>query len=646
MSFPQIQGQLSQSTQNILGTVLDPFLLATTQQLLSLTCWLPLFVALLASQPKHLLRGLLALALLSLPILCAGNIWHPAMALGAFLVAYGARRWGVKAAEAIIAYALLAATLFAALNDAGGSTYLHLATSNFRALLDAALLAALADGLAANFVWRRTAPFVAPNGRSSIIETVRNGSNLLFIAVIAIPSADQFVSLTDPVRAAEPNFLLRHAELLLLLLIGALVIASCRIMFLRGLREMFEQTNIIARGLGTPAAALLPMPSIREMEAPVHRFVERNKDYMDLQAERQRFADVAADLERSVGLKLMRDIRFDEEECALHYVDVRVTDYPVREMVQVHPEDAPHFLAANGRSEAVIEFRPLAGAQFESLQITVHKSCGDMSWATGVLIQLHRPRNLEDVMAKQARLADLGSVASSIGHEIKQPLFTIAVAAESLRLLATKAQKGPANSQVLGRIERISEQVGRARDIIEHITGYGKPSQTERVSIDVAETVRRAHNFLGQMIEDQHIDVTIAIDEGVHATVMPQIELEQVFVNAIHNAVDAIVTRRNGGWTGQGMIALRVTSTDQLISCAVADNGSGLAPSIARSVFNAFFTTKADQGTGLGLYISRQIIERAGGSIALTQAEDGGAILAIELPTAYSEPTGGSAQAA
>ncbi len=269
----------------------------------------------------------------------------------------------------------------------------------------------------------------------------------------------------------------------------------------------------------------------------------------------------------------------------------------------------------------------------------MNKSCGDMEWASGVLVQLKRPRDLDAIMAKQARLADLGSVASSIGHEIKQPLFTIAVAAESLRLLATKAQKGPADPAD-SKPDRTHFGTGRpgSRHYRACHRLHGKSSQTERVAIDVAETMRRSYNFLIQMIDDQRIDVNIAIAEGAHATVMPQVELEQVFVNAIHNAIDAIVARRNTGWTGQGAIELRVASTETLISCAVADNGLGLAPNIASSVFNAFFTTKADHGTGLGLYISRQIIERAGGHIALRQANDGGAILEIELPAAYGGP--------
>ncbi len=194
----EIQGPaLSHTTESLFGSSLEPLLLVVVQQLLNLGSWLPLLVALLVSQPKRLSRGLVALALLLLPMIWLGHFWHPGMVLGAFLAAYWARPWGVAAAEATMVFGLLATMSVALANDVAGSTSSWpLAASNLRALVNAALLAAIADVLAANFVLRRTAPFVFASKPLSIVERVRNGSNLLFIVVIAIPATNELISLT------------------------------------------------------------------------------------------------------------------------------------------------------------------------------------------------------------------------------------------------------------------------------------------------------------------------------------------------------------------------------------------------------------------------------------------------------------------
>ncbi|MBO9580466.1 MAG: hypothetical protein J7498_06205 [Sphingobium sp.] len=438
----------------------------------------------------------------------------------------------------------------------------------------------------------------------------------------------------------DRGLLPRHYGELLLLLTGALLAWFFRSMLSRTLRDTFVQANIVIDRFGNHELPEPPGPTIREMDEPLRRLVALNNMSVALRTERERLAEVAADLHRSIGLKLMRDVTFDAERGVLRYTEVRLVAEPAQAQIQVHPEDCARFRVAAGLAETVIEFRSATSTEFECLLITLHDSIGGMGWGSGVMVQLNQPRHLDDIMAKQARLADLGNVASSIGHEIKQPLFTIAVAAESLRLLATKGQSGLIDPQILGRIDRISEQVGRARDIIEHVTRYGKASNAEPVAIDVTETMRRALSFLTPAIEDQGIDVNMAIDEGPLWALMSQVELEQVFVNALQNAIDAIVTRRSAGWTGQGAIDLRVMSAGATIACAVGDNGLGLAPSIAQSAFSAFFTTKADKGTGLGLYISRQIVTRAGGHITLRQADDSGAVLEIELPAVPSPAQG------
>ncbi len=706
-------------------------LLAAVLTVPGLYLWLPLLVALVIAHQRSVGLGVAALLLLSIPLALQDGLWHPVMALGAFMAAYLARRWNIMAAEATAQFGILATALFALFQWMTGphASWL-LALPVFWDLMRAVLLAAIADILNVNFLLRARRPFVAFNPRRSILRSIRAGSNPLIIIFIVIPAANQLLALggledgfRSQIRAAaldrvaalveagrqsgtgrfrlaaqprdtsfyfhmsgstlpaalatridascrtsgaralagdtsgpcslvltqvagrsiemtlvyaeyDRGFIPRRYGDLLLLLTGALLAWFYRAVLSRTLRDTFVQADMLIGQFGTRELSGPPSPPIREMEEPLDRLVALNNRSVALNAERERLAEVAADLNRSIGLKLMREVRFDAEQGVLSYDEVRLVGEQVRASIQIHPDDCAQFVTSANLAEAVIEFRLAAAGDLECLLVTLHDSRDGLHWTSGVMVQLNRPRHLDDIMAKQARLADLGNVASSIGHEIKQPLFTIAVAAESLRLLATRGQSGLIDPQILGRVDRISEQVGRAREIIEHVTRYGKPIHAEPVAINVTDVMRRAHDFLESVLDDHRIDMTMAIDEGALWVVISQVELEQVFVNAIQNAIDSIVARRGAGWTGTGAIELRAQAAGATIACTITDNGMGLAPSIAQSAFSPFFTTKAEQGTGLGLYISRQIVERAGGRIELRAAEGAGAVLEIALPAA------------
>jgi len=238
-------------------------------------------------------------------------------------------------------------------------------------------------------------------------------------------------------------------------------------------------------------------------------------------------------------------------------------------------------------------------------------------------------------LAQRARHADLGARIMTIAHELRQPLFTIAVAAESQRLmLARAAETRPSTDQLAERTECIAEQVSRATAIIEQILDYGRTNAKAASELDVAESLRRSCAFLAPTFEEQAIELVFSIENGWHCTIMSPVELEQVFVNALQNATDSIISRRRAGWTGTGRITCSVASCDGLISCIIEDNGAGVSKRHAEAAFDAFFSTKADEGTGLGLFITREIVLRAGGSVSLRPSPGKGAHLAIELPAA------------
>lgn len=241
-------------------------------------------------------------------------------------------------------------------------------------------------------------------------------------------------------------------------------------------------------------------------------------------------------------------------------------------------------------------------------------------------------RKLLDTIAAKSRLADLGEQSSALAHELRQPLFSIAVANENLRLLL--GQANVAQPQLTKAIARIAEQVGRAQTIIDRTLAYASGQGAGAVRADVGLAASNAVRFLRPLFDVADIEID---DRQAHAhacVALCQVETEQVFVNILRNAAESIEARREADWRGAGRIAVRISVKGAKVCCAVTDNGAGLSGDAARSVFTPFFTTKPRIGTGLGLHICRQVLEKVGGMVTLIPGEDEGARVEMELPVA------------
>lgn len=239
-------------------------------------------------------------------------------------------------------------------------------------------------------------------------------------------------------------------------------------------------------------------------------------------------------------------------------------------------------------------------------------------------------------MASQSRLADLGELSCTIAHELRQPLFTIAMANENLGVML---ESGDADQdRLLRSVARIAEQVRRAQAIIEHTLSYAAGDRGPADQICLAEAAERSIELLRPMFASADVTVERRWSAGLYMVDVPPIELEQVFVNVLRNAFDSIVDRRKSGWTGGGRIVIAIDQVGDQVGggtrCVICDNGSGIAQVASDAMFRPFFTTKAREGTGLGLHVCRQILERAEGAIQLSPGGSEGAVVEIRLPVA------------
>lgn len=422
------------------------------------------------------------------------------------------------------------------------------------------------------------------------------------------------------------------SELIALFAAGLFAILY-RISLTRALRQTIRRgTDTITR-IGQPN---LPEPAPQpfdEFDGPLRRFVALNNNYVAAVEERDRLVGVARGLKHSIDLRLMRDIQFDPLSGLLRFEEIRIGEEMLQRAVQIHAADHASFVTTGSSDEAIVEFRVSGTESLETYMVTLRHSTGTLRWESGIGIRLRQPQRLRELMLRQARLVDLGSMAASITHEIKQPLFTIAMAAESIHIILGK-QGLPPDNPLERCADRIGLQVERAREIIRRISHYGHLGTLNPAGCDAVGAMEDARSFLQPMLDERGIAIAAYFMPGVHWVDVPRVALEQVMVNAIQNAADAVMSARESGHVA-GLLTLTVARDGESIRCAVGDDGIGVGPGVGEAAFDAFFTTKSvDKGSGLGLFISRQIITDAGGAVALLPNEGDGATLLVTLPVA------------
>jgi two-component system, LuxR family, sensor kinase FixL len=235
-------------------------------------------------------------------------------------------------------------------------------------------------------------------------------------------------------------------------------------------------------------------------------------------------------------------------------------------------------------------------------------------------------RQLQDRLTHFSRLSTMGEMAAGLAHEINQPLSAIATYAQACQRFVRSPNRDDAD--VLEALEQISVQALRAGEVIRRLRNFVKNREVKREPVDcnrllddlrtLAETDARLHN----------VRLRIEAEAGLPTVYADPIQLQQVVLNLVRNAIDAMSeapeTRR------EVLLSTRRLPEGE-IEIIVADHGSGLAPEAAEHLFNPFFTTKSG-GTGLGLAISRSIVRAHGGRLWHTPNEGTGARFHFTLP--------------
>lgn len=245
-------------------------------------------------------------------------------------------------------------------------------------------------------------------------------------------------------------------------------------------------------------------------------------------------------------------------------------------------------------------------------------------------------RAAREARARLDRMAGVISVAelaASIAHEVNQPLAAIVTSGNAgLRWL----DQQPSNIQKARRsLERIVGDANRASEIIARVRSLAKGEQPRRDPIDLNAVILEAIAAAQRDITMNGIVLQTELDEKLPIIVADKVQLQQVFANLLLNAIDAM---EHMPWQERTLTISTARDQTGEVLATVADTGSGIAPDVAEHMFDAFWTSKAS-GVGIGLTVSRSIIEAHGGRIAVVPKQGPGAAIQLRLPAAKDETT-------
>jgi histidine kinase len=250
-------------------------------------------------------------------------------------------------------------------------------------------------------------------------------------------------------------------------------------------------------------------------------------------------------------------------------------------------------------------------------------------------------------LIQAGKMATLGEMATSIAHELNQPLAVIKTA--SSYFLRKTRRKEPIREDILSTMaEEIDGHVDRAANIINHLRQFGRKSDLTLETVQVNEVLLKAFDMFSQQLKLRQIEVQWSLDDSLAPIQAEPGRLEQVFINLLLNSRDAIEER----WSqaeGQPPLAKTITLKTHMrqgkVMIEVSDTGIGIPHGIRSRIFEPFFTTKKiGEGTGIGLSISYGIIKDFGGSIHVRSEPGHGACFEICFPAGRT-PKGDESEA-
>lgn len=287
--------------------------------------------------------------------------------------------------------------------------------------------------------------------------------------------------------------------------------------------------------------------------------------------------------------------------------------------------------------DRVVVGRRKDGSTFPMKLAVGEMKSGDNIYFTGFIRDLTereesaaRLQEIQDELARMARLNELGEMASTLAHELNQPLAAIANYVQGCTRLLRNMDDAVA-SKMREALEEAAQQSLRAGQIIRHLREFVTRGETEKKPEDIRKLVEEAGALALVGARERGVRSVFDFTPEAHMVVADRIQIQQVLINLMRNAMEAMRD------SSTRELNIRTAATaDKMVEVEISDTGPGISDEIASRLFQPFVTTKAG-GMGIGLSISKRIIEAHGGEMSVRRNSSGGASFRFTLPAMENE---------
>ncbi len=263
----------------------------------------------------------------------------------------------------------------------------------------------------------------------------------------------------------------------------------------------------------------------------------------------------------------------------------------------------------------------------QHISIVSKDEIGSLALAFNNMAQeLKKMQNMQEELRKLDRLSALGQLAAEVAHEVKNPLGIIKNSAQILQSSSLDETK---KKEI---VNFIIEEAERINKVINNFLQFAKPPKTKKQKTDIIEVLNRTIQLVSDTLAKNNIEVVKEYGDSMPSIRADQSQLQQLFLNLILNAVEAM--SEGGKLKVLAKVEIKATEEEankKWIEIIFSDTGRGVSPQLKNKIFEAFYTTR-EQGTGLGLSISKRIVENHGGEISLQSEVGKGSDFKIMLP--------------
>lgn len=263
--------------------------------------------------------------------------------------------------------------------------------------------------------------------------------------------------------------------------------------------------------------------------------------------------------------------------------------------------------------------------------INLTNTDGQIVGIIGICRDITVSKKLQEDLIRIDKLAEIGRMASAIVHDINNPIAVINEIAGWAKTVVSDA-KGLTQEdreELQTAIKRIGEQTERCTDSTQRILGFVRESEPTKISFDIHELLKETEGFVKPELKHTRNEMVLDLGEEPLTIESDPKMLQQVFVNLMTNAIFAVNKKGNEN----GRVEVKTLKDGAMVKIMISDNGTGMSKKDQEKIFDLFYTTKPPgQGTGLGLPICQQIVNKLGGNISFETQMDRGTTFTVSLP--------------